>query len=316
MKTMRIKYSEASKILTAKDNFLIITHRNPDGDAIGSAAALCSALQRNGKKAYLYPNPQITPKYMRFAEKFLAPESFSPDYVIAVDTASESQFPNGFGGNVDCCFDHHPSNTAYAQNLLLEAERAACGEIIRKLIRMTWGSVTKEEATLLYMALSTDTGCFLYSNTDEHAFKTAADLVKDGADTELVNNTFFRKISPARMKLEGLIYNGMEFYRERQIAVAVVTQKMLEECGTDEDDLDDLAAIAGRAMGAKLSITIKETDKGTCRISLRSDDDVNSSDICAVFGGGGHKKAAGCSIDSSPERAKEMLLDVVNEIWH
>lgn len=312
---MRIRYSEASRILNEHDRFLILTHKNPDGDALGSAAALCSALRRNGKTAYLYPNPQITDKFLPYVSEYLYPAGFHHDYVIAVDVASESQFPNGFSGKVDCCFDHHPSNTGYADKLLLEPERASCGELIWKLIRVTWNSMTSEEATLIYIALSTDTGRFLYSNTDEHAFRTAAELVKAGADIQNINEVFFRKISRARMMLEGSVCSSMEYYRDGRIVIATITKQMIADSGAADDDMDDLASLAGRAKGADVCITIKEADNGNSRVSVRTSEAVNSSDICAVFGGGGHARAAGCSIECSPEKAKQMLLDVIDEIW-
>ncbi len=117
------------------------------------------------------------------------------------------------------------------------------------------------------------------------------------------------------MKLEGMIYSGMEFYRDGKISVVTVTKKMLELCGATEDDCDDLAGLSGKAEGSIVSVTIKEREDGGSKISVRSSPEVSSSDICAVFGGGGHAMAAGCNISSPPERAKEMLLDVISEVW-
>lgn len=310
-----MNFKECAELLKKNDNYLILTHKNPDGDTVGSAAALCNALRRIGKTAYAMPNIGITEKLGEYIAEYIAPEGFAPNYVIAVDIASESQFTPNFNGAVQLCIDHHPSNTHYAAALLLCDERSSCGEIVLEVIKALKGSLTKREATLLYMALSTDNGCFKYANTNAAAFRAAAELLRYGADNAGINMRFFRKASPARLKLEGLIYQSLCYYRSGQIAVATITLDMLAQSGAGEEDMDDIASLAGRAEGCDLSATIRENENGTCRVSLRSTDKVNSSDICAVFGGGGHALAAGCSITGTPERAKEMLLDVINEVW-
>lgn len=310
-----MNFKECAELLKKNDNYLILTHKNPDGDTVGSAAALCNALRRIGKTAYAMPNIGITEKLGEYIAEYIAPEGFAPNYVIAVDIASESQFTPNFNGAVQLCIDHHHSNTHYAAALLLCDERSSCGEIVLEVIKALKGSLTKREATLLYMALSTDNGCFKYANTNAAAFRAAAELLRYGADNAGINMRFFRKASPARLKLEGLIYQSLCYYRSGQIAVATITLDMLAQSGAGEEDMDDIASLAGRAEGCDLSATIRENENGTCRVSLRSTDKVNSSDICAVFGGGGHALAAGCSITGTPERAKEMLLDVINEVW-
>ena len=128
----------------------------------------------------------------------------------------------------------------------------------------------------------------------------------------MVNVKFFRKASRARLKLEGMIYSTMGFYRDGKISVAIITKEMLRQAGAGEEDCDDLAGLAGRAEGASVNITIRERDNGSSKVSVR---DVSSSDICAVFGGGGHAMAAGCTIDCPPEKARDMLLAVIDEVW-
>ena len=128
----------------------------------------------------------------------------------------------------------------------------------------------------------------------------------------MVNVKFFRKASRARLKLEGMIYSTMGFYRDGKISVAIITKEMLRQAGAGEEDCDDLA---GRAEGASVNITIRERDNGSSKVSVRTGRDVSSSDICAVFGGGGPAMAAGCTIDCPPEKARGMLLAVIDEVW-
>ena len=306
---------ECSQLLLSKNNILIITHTNPDGDTLCSAAALCSALRRAGKRANLFRNPAVTTKYMPHVEKYFAPKSFKSKYIVSVDVATEKMFAEGFDGAIDLCIDHHPTNSHYAKKELVCPDKAACGEIVLAVIKEMCGGITQEEADLLYIAVTTDTGCFQYLNTNAATFRAAAELLEYGADTGMVNVKFFRKASRARLKLEGMIYSTMGFYRDGKISVAIITKEMLRQAGAGEEDCDDLAGLAGRAEGASVNITIRERDNGSSKVSVRTGRDVSSSDICAVFGGGGHAMAAGCTIDCPPKKARDMLLAVIDEVW-
>lgn len=310
-----MNYKQCAKTLLSHENLLILTHRNPDGDTVASAAALCSALRRGGRTACLYANPQIGEKLLPYVEQFIAPSGYKYKYVVAVDTATEGLLPKGYEGPVNFCIDHHPTNSHYAGADLVKPEKSSCAEVVMELMLNINTDITPEEATLLYIGLSTDTGCFQYSNTNAASMRAASELLRLGADNAGVNLTFFRKVSRARIMLESLIYGGMEYYRDGKISVATVTLDMMEKAGASDDDCDDLAGLAGRAEGSVLSITVREQAGGSCKISLRSNPEVSSSDICAVFGGGGHAMAAGCTIMGTPEMAKELLLQVIDEVW-
>ena len=308
-------YKDCAKRLLTHEDILIVTHRNPDGDTTACAAALCSALRRGGRRACVFPNTQMGRKLRPYCEKFFAPEDFKAKYVVSVDVADEKLLCLGFEGKVDLCIDHHPSNTLFARESFVKGEKASCAEIVMELILTMNADLTPEEATSLYVGLSTDTGCFKYGNTDAAAFRAAAELLRCGADNMTVNTVFFRKVSPARLKLESMIYDGMRFYRDGTITVATVTLDMLKKTGAVEDDLDDLAALAGRCEGSLVNITIREKEDGNCRVSVRSFKEVNSSEICAVFGGGGHAMAAGCTVPGTPEHVRDLLVHVVEEVW-
>ncbi|MGI5976386.1 MAG: DHH family phosphoesterase [Candidatus Limivicinus sp.] len=310
-----MNYKDCAELLKKKDNILIVTHKNPDGDTMGSAAALCSALRRWDKTAFLYPNTEVTEKLLPYVKKYYAPADFSAEYVVAVDVAAEKLFAKGFGGKVDLCIDHHPTNEHYAEKTLLYEGRSSAGEIILDLIRAMLDKPSKEEADLLYIAVSTDTGCFQYSNTNSNTFRAASAILRYGADNAALNTKFFRKISVARMRLEGLMYSNMEFFRGGGVVINTITRDMMARVGATEDDMDDVAGLAGKAEGAVVSVTIREQQDGSSKVSVRTPKEVSSSEICAVFGGGGHAMAAGCKIDCPPEKAKRMILDVINEVW-
>lgn len=310
-----MKPEEVAAWLAGRDRFLLVTHRNPDGDTMGSAAALCSALRRAGKTAYLFPNKQVTEKLLPFVQPCYAPAGYSPEYTVSVDVATEKMFADGFSGNVDLSIDHHPSNSHYAHEACICGERAACGEIVLQVITALCYELTKEEADLLYIALSTDCGCFQYANTDAHALLSAAALVTAGADNARLNQLFFRKVSIPRIKLEGLIYANMSFHRDGKVVVAIVTDEMIAEAGATEDDCDDLAGLAGRAECGEVSITIRDYPGGHSKVSVRSGESFDSCALCARFGGGGHKMAAGCNLPVPPLQARELLLQAIDEVW-
>ena len=304
---------ECAKWLKEQDNILLLTHVRPDGDTLGSAAALCSALRRNGKKAALYNNPDITEKYYKYVSAYIE-DSFAYDCAVAVDVAEKHMLCSGFEGGVQLCIDHHPSNSNYADELLLNTGKAACGEIVLDVIKALCGNVSPEEASLLYMAVSTDCGCFRYANVTAETFAAASELIGYGAQVQKLNFDLFRQVSKARIVLEGLICSGLRFYADGKVVAATVTEKMMQEAGATENDCDDIAGIPGRVEGCVLSLVVRELAPGRCKVSARSQPSFDCSALCSRFGGGGHKMASGCTVDASPDETREMLVSAALEV--
>ena len=302
-----------AEYLQQRDKFLLVTHARPDGDTLGSAGALCSALRRAGKQAHLLKNEEATEKYLPFVGGYFAPVDYEYDTVVSVDTADVTMFPKGFDGGVDLCIDHHGSNSGYARQTFVSPHTAACGELVLEVIEALCGDVTKEEANLLYIAVSTDTGCFQYMNTNGDTLRAAAKLVDYGAENGKLNVEFFRSVAKERIMLESMIYSNMQFHRDGKVAIALITKEMIAESGAQPKDMDDLANLAGRPEGVIVAVTIKENDDGGSKLSLRSKPPVNVSDICAKFGGGGHSMAAGCKINGDVYTAAELVLAAINE---
>ena len=200
-----MELSEAAEFLRQRDNFIIVTHRRPDGDTLGSAAGLCHALRRLGKTAWLYPNPDITELFRVYVEPYIAPEDYRWDTVVAADIADSSLICPGFTGEIDLWLDHHPTRGNPRENAVIWSFKASCGELILSLIELLCGDIDKEEADLLYIAVSTDTGCFVYDNTKADTHRAAARLMDAGADLPLLNKPLFRFKSMARILLEGMI---------------------------------------------------------------------------------------------------------------
>ena len=239
---------------------------------------------------------------------FLAVGSF-----VTVDVASSNMLGDRLQLSVDLAIDHHESNSRFANNLLLDSSASACGEIILKVIKELCGSVSKEEADLLYIALSTDTGCFQYGNTNAASFRAAAELCDLKADVAKLNQLFFRTFSRGRIALEGAIMSSLRSYADGRITMAVITHKMVEEAGASDDDMEDLASLPGKVAGTLVSVMVKENDRGFSKLSLRSTGEVNVSEICAKFGGGGHAMASGCELDLVPDEAAEVIRAAIEE---
>ena len=307
---------QALDFIQNANHILILTHRRPDGDALGSAAALCSALRELSKRAYILENPETTERYLEYIHDYLAPADFVPRTVIAVDTADAGILQKNAGAymsRVDLSVDHHASYTGYAAYSLLDASCAACGEVVYKLLMALSGVISAEAATPLYVALSTDTGCFCYANVTADTLVVASELIRAGAKHREVNKKLFRTKSRGRMALDGALYSGLRFYHDDQVAVAVLTLELMAQTGVTEDDLDDVAAIPGQVEGVRVGIVVKELDGGSCKVSVRTMPGVDANGICRKFGGGGHLMAAGCMVDMGPEETAAVLVEAAGE---
>lgn len=313
---MNIK--EAARWLRERDNFLLLTHRRPDGDTLCSAAGLARGLMSIGKKAYILPNPEATDRYVKYMGGYFAPNDFVPEHIVSIDMASENMFPDNaerYVKSTELCIDHHLSNSGYAENSCVMPECAACGELIYMLLMELVWSIDKETAGLLYIAVSTDTGCFAYANTTAQTLGIASKLVAAGAENAEINKFLFRTKAKSRIELEGRVLSSIRFFREGTIAVATVTRKMMEETGASEDAMDDIASLPGQIEGVEAGITVKEMVGGGCKISLRTVRRVNASQVCARFGGGGHMLAAGCNMSCTVEEAAERMAEAVDACW-
>jgi len=310
--------SETVRWFKERDNFLVLTHRRPDGDTLGCAAGLVQGLNRAGKTAYILRNPEATARYTTYVEKHWAPDGFVPSWIVAVDIASRDLFPvteEAADFRVDLCIDHHPSNTRYADLLYLDPGKSSCGEIIYEILLELSGHIDSETATSLYVAVSTDTGCFQYANTNADTLRTAAALVEAGAPIGELNRELFRKKAKSRILIEALITTGMEFHFGGAVAIAVITREMMNKTGAGENEMEDIAAIPGSIEEVVVGITIRELDSAGCKVSVRTTPLVNANDLCARFGGGGHTMAAGFTLDVGVEEMKKRLLEALGEIF-
>ena len=306
--------SETAALLRGQDGILILTHRRPDGDTVGCAAALCAALRALGKTAYVLPNPDLTDLYRPYAAPYLAPEGFAPDFVVSVDIAARGLFfpaAERYLDRVDLAIDHHPSYEGFGKAACLDASRAACGEIVYEICREL-GPVTAEIALPLYVAVATDTGCFAYSNTTANTHAVAAKLMEAGIDAHAVNKRHFRTKSRRRLLLEADMLSNMTFFQDGRVVFLSVPRSLMARLGADENDADDLATLATLVEGVDCGAVLRELEEGEWKISLRTDGvRVNATQVCKRLGGGGHAAAAGATVSGTLEEVEQALLAAI-----
>lgn len=318
-----MNYQSAAALLGGWDNILILTHKRPDGDTIGSAVGLCVLLRQLGKRAWIHPNPEASRRLAAYFADYVAPEDFVYDKVVSVDVATVNLLTDEARAiynarGIDLALDHHPSNELFARENCVEPDKAACGELIYKLVEEL-GELTDEMATPLYLALSTDTGCFVYANTTANTHAVAAKLLERNIPYRAINKTHFRTKSLKRLELEARLLQNRAELEEGKILISGLSNQEMLEIGATKEDREDLAAYLGQIEGVLASCTVKETEDGSgCKVSMRSDADfLDSCAVCALLGGGGHKAASGCVVEGKTlAEAMEVMANAIRQVRH
>lgn len=308
---------QAARWLRQRDNFLLLTHVRPDGDTLGSAAALALALRGLGKTAHVAYNPGITETYAGYMTGCYAPEDFIPEHIVAVDIATENLLPPAleqWRGKSELCIDHHPSNEGYARETCLDATAAACGEIVYRICKEL-GVMNEAIAKQLYIAITTDCGCFVYNNTTPATHRIAAELMEYGDFWKQVNRNCFQTLSLKEIRLQNRLLESMQFYDGGALAVGAISLADLAEFEASQGDSEELASWANKIQGVKASATLRQLEERVWKVSLRTDGSLNATQVCALLGGGGHAAAAGASmfdVDEAEARAK--VLEAIRTV--
>lgn len=305
-----ITKQEAAKRLLAQNNIAILMHRSPDGDAIGCAYALCMALRSLGKQAQPLCSDPIPAMYSYFTD-YAPRQDFIPDYVVSVDLADTQLFGDALASyreRVDLCIDHHGSNTGFAAEGYIDASAGACAQIVADIIGYMGVDLSVPMADALFTGITTDTGCFRYTNADAACHRKAAYLIDSGARSGMINRLMFETKSRERLALEKQALETLTYYAGGQIALIALTAEMMRSTGAADSDTDGIASIPRQIMGVKIGITVKEKENGVFKLSLRTTDDVDASAICQTLGGGGHRAAAGCSVSGTLQQAIDAIV--------
>ena len=299
----------AAGYLEALDNVLLLTHVRPDGDTIGSAAALCRALRDCGQTAYLLPNPEITATYAPYAAPYWAPEGWQAEHIVSVDIADASLLPENaqsYRDRIELAIDHHPSQTFFARNTCLDADSAACGEIVYEIIQHLT-ALTADIALPLYVAVSTDCGGFQYGNTTARTHRIAAALM-DVVDVAAVNKALFRTKSRVRLAMESRMVADMKLFDHQRVVVMEIPLSLRQEMQATDADIEELSALPALVEGTDCGVTLRELRPGTVKVSVRTGPRVDACALCRILGGGGHHAASGATVEGTLDEARMAVL--------
>ena len=306
--------NDAAQWLLSHDNFCILTHVRPDGDTMGSASALCVGLRQLGKTAHLLHNDGASPFLDKCQLGLSKAWPEDGDTLVTVDVAAKRMLPEewlSLQDRMELRIDHHSSAESFTTNELVDSTAAACGEIIYDLLMAMGCEMTKEIAWRLYIAISTDTGCFRYANTTANTYRVAAACAETGAELYPITQELFDTTSVSRLKLQSWMVDHTVFLCDGRAAVCGIPAE-LEETVTKED-LEGVSGFLRSIEGVKISATIRQTETGS-KMSVRAVPGFDAAAVCKKFGGGGHKGAAGAGMDVPLEEAVRLACEALQEV--
>ncbi|MBQ8207182.1 MAG: bifunctional oligoribonuclease/PAP phosphatase NrnA [Clostridia bacterium] len=324
----RLTLGETVNILCEKKDTLILCHSRPDCDTIGSGIALKKLLEKMGMKAHCICESEL-PHRLEFLpsgqDSFLPeniPADFSAERIISVDTASPMQLgklEDAYLDRVELMIDHHGKGEQYADGYILP-DISATGEIIfnisRELLRIgAIDSISAEIDTCIYAAISSDTGCFKYSSVSPDTHMIAAELLRTGINASDINHRLFDCKPFIQLKTEQLGFEHLTLYDNGRIAIIEFPYELKASNGILDQHMETLVDIARSVEGVGVAVVIRQPkDEGVYRCSMRSSCEIDVSKVCSKLGGGGHIKAAGCTIEADSIAAvREIVLKTIRE---
>ena len=306
--------AEAAGFLLVNDNFCILTHRRPDGDTVGSAAALCLGLRKLGKNAWVLKNEEITDRFGWLVEGLTKETVEEHDIVVSVDVASPGMLPKSFASLAETCrlrIDHHGSATSFTPEELVDADSASCAELVCDVLAILGVEMDKNIAEAVYVGMSTDTGCFRFANTTAHSFTVAAVCAKAGADIYGLNQQLFETNSLPKLRMHAWMIENMKLLDDGKLAIVAIPRAVEELLRVTDDDMDNISSYPRTVAGVRMAATMRQTKDGETKISVRAVPGYDAAAVCAHFGGGGHKGAAGASTHMGLEEAAEKLEEIM-----
>lgn len=309
--------TELADVIRESDTILIFPHVQMDGDTLGSAVALCHGIRSMGKDAYIYIDEPI-PANLRFLDHGVCtidPNVLGkPDLCIAVDCSDETRIASRqtvfSSGQITASLDHHITFQPFGTYCYLDASSAASGEIVYRLLNELDVIIDVRMAEALFAAISTDTGNFTYSNASKETHQIVADLYDTGFDHNKVAVEIYQRVRREKVQLVSAVLSNMEFYADGKANLSAVSEQILKETGATMDESEGIVEQMRNIEGVEVSAILKE-DHGIIKVGMRSKSTADVSIIAKGFGGGGHKRAAGFSLELSLEEAKARLKEAV-----
>lgn len=308
---MTMTRNEVARWLEARDHFCILTHGGPDGDTLGSAGALCLGLRSLGKTAVVLENSETTDRLAYCVAGLTVTEVPDNATIVSVDVASPKMFPpesQDLIERIQLRIDHHGSATPFGENELVDPTAGACAEIIYDILMELGVKLTPEMAIPLYTGTSTDTGCFRFANTKEHTFLVAAACAASGANLQPINQALFDTVSLSKLKVQAWVTEHTHFFCDGQAAVCPLPATLAEELGVKEEEVGGMAGFIRSIEGVKMAATLREDKEGKVFLSTRAIPGYDCAKVCEIFGGGGHKGAAGGNTTLPLQEATAIMM--------
>lgn len=308
------------KEIEGAETILVLAHENPDGDAIGSSLGLCLALQNMGKKAeVLMADYPATFSFLPGIENIKKVASYEKyDIAIVVDCPELKRVNSEFipyfeNAKVTVEFDHHNKNSMFGDYNIVNHVSPACAQILVSSFEYLHIEITKEIATCLLTGIITDTGGFKNSGITAETFDFAGWALTKGVNVSKIYRDSLLVTTRTKFEAQKLAMERMEFFDEGKIVFTYMTKADDEKIGIETGDHDGIVEIGRNISGVEVSVFIYERDDGSFKVSLRSNDYMDVADVCMMFGGGGHIRAAGCTLEFPLEESKKAILNEVRK---
>ncbi|MBQ7981014.1 MAG: bifunctional oligoribonuclease/PAP phosphatase NrnA [Oscillospiraceae bacterium] len=314
-------FKEIKEFLLNCEDAVILTHKSPDGDTFGSAFALCRVLRNMGKRVNVLCSDGFPERYSFLYEGCEGDNTLiEPKCVIAVDIADVTLMGKNLAcyqqeGAVDLCIDHHISNKHYAKNTYVDAQASATALVLYELFKYMEVQIDTQTASCLYTGIATDTGCFKYENTTAKAHIAAAELISMGVPFASINRRMFDLKSQSRIMVEQIATSNIEYYFGGKLSMIVITKELMQNSGAEDSEFDGIASIPISVEGVKMGITVKQRGSHTYKLSVRTTDEIDASQFCKNFGGGGHIRAAGCEISGDLDEVRGKILELAGKYF-
>ncbi len=315
---MEQEYREIADLIRESDSFIITSHIDPDGDAIGSQLALCSILKRLGKSVKVVSEDPVpdTYRFLEGAGEVINEETGPADVAVVVDAAALHRIGWVEGIVKECGkvvnIDHHQSNHNFGDLNLVVTRAGAAAEVVYNLSQVMGVEIEPGEAEAIYVGILSDTGCFRFPNTTSDTLRVAAALVDAGASPYHAGSEVFWKRTDSGLKLLSSALASIEVTNDGSIATMEITQRMYEETGASPRESEGFANYPRSIKDVKVGVLIRETEQGHFRVSFRSREDFPIAEVAKSFGGGGHPTAAGCRMDGDIESVKARLRERIS----
>ena len=323
------KWTEIVDLINRSDDIVIMTHTNKDGDAIGSASALCHALRHIGKRCVILLEDDI-PGYLKFMHDhsgkdkgeepfFVYSVPFVPGLSIVVDCGDMGRIEKRVDvykkSAAKICIDHHVQTEGFADLSVIEPTASATGILVYQLIKELGVPVDKEIAEDIFVAIMTDTGCFRYSNTTAECHLITAELYKAGIEFSKLGTLIYDTLPLSQVKLEAMIIDWMEIFAEGRAVISYITNDRLKEIGATYDMTSNCIDVIRKIDTVEICAFLKEHDDGSIKLSFRAKSYANVLNIALALGGGGHVKASGGTLHCSMEEALALVkAEMIKEL--